>query len=386
MDLKLLHLGVSIAVQYNVLISNSRGNLQWYEGIITGLSLSDNSETSITVKFNETSEFEVCTETFTMKSDQYLSQGRKRFPYKLVQESGPTTPNTSDCAQDLLTETKEVKSGNLHSIHKRLELIEDILSVSSNRLYINLCGVMNSSLRKYMNRVKKPSSTSPELVQSCWSTSMDCSFLEYKAFYEFLDVKLLERCSVQEFTTEDVHRGSAIQFKSTKDFSKFFGIRDSVYNKLLIVSRSDRQGRSLAFKALETYSSTDSAVHPRVFCLGGRTTVWSEESYFYYREHGHRTQAGVFSAPFTRINSYERYQEVLQLMDEPTTSPISIKWKPTTTPSICTVGVSERLLMGKIEVELPYVEFNDMTVAAKVVACHPQGTNRNLSDASSSSS
>lgn len=367
MDFTQFYIGRDIEIQYKVMSADKKEFLNWYGGIITGLGLTGVSKLSLNVTFSSTSDFDECTESFYTSSQDCLQQASKSYPFRFKDsaELRAFTPHTSEVSR-LPVSHKDVEEKDLHL---RLSRLEAILRSSSNQMYIYICSLLNNSLRKYMARVKKPVDRGNQLVQSTWSLSIDCSLSIFKNFMDYADETIGNRCPSRDDYTKVEHSDLTITFQTVRDFADFFGMSEVDKSKLLVVKRCDRQGKLLSFKGLGSLIHNEQPNFPMLFCLGGSASKWSDHCSFYFRDNCHKEQGGLHSAPFTRIRSQSQHEALLQRSDSTdilSCLTLVMKWHSINTGIICSAGMNESMIVGKLEVHIPYVTFNDMTTASIV--------------------
>ena len=357
------------------------------------LSALTTGSTSITIRYNATNEFPQCSETYVISSPTTLTQGNKNFPYRST-TSKPEIPEQNEIQGSQAESVRGIQSApHSMTIEQRLHRLEKLLSESHNKVYHNFAGLLNSSLQRYMKRLRRPSSGGPDIQGDIWTTSMDCSYSDYKDFGHFIegqrniDVTFGESSSATATgdNTPGFHNTHTITFSTFKGLTVLFNISTSMYEKIMTVKRVDRKGKLLAFKAMGTLLQSTNIAHPRVFCLGGDASRWSDYCKFFQREHGHTTQGGVYTAPFVRIRSARALETTLEQFDNPSSPQLQFKWVPTTTQTICSVGIPDTMIMGKLLLILPYSTFNSMTMATKVDDCIKQPHGGEDSDSSSTS-
>ena len=201
----------------------------------------------------------------------------------------------------------------------------------------------------------------------------------------YIERTLGDRCSLPPRTHRNSLSPWSINICDASEFASFFGIPSTKLNKLLVVKRCDRRGGILALKTIGSILQCETPSKPRLFCLGGKADVWNTTCVFFRREHGHRTEAGLFSTPFTRIRSAEEHALDMAKFDTITCETICVKWVPNETDTLCSTGQSASITMGKLVVQIPVITFNDMTIARKVNECISNQSDDMESDSSSTS-
>lgn len=389
MDLSSLYIGKKVQVQFEVSSSSTGTFLEWYNGTIIQLACVNGSTATTSIRYTATDDFKACTESYILSSLSSLKQGNKTFPFR----TSPTTPNTSarDVGRRHSVTVEQSNEGEptLKDIVRRLSYVEHLLSQSQDKVYHNFAGILNCSLQKYIKRLRRPSSTIADLEGGIWTTAMDCSYSDYKSFTEFIrrqsNINVTIGNSDAEDTSRMFHPTQTIEFPTFRDLTNLFNISKLMYEKIIAVKRVDRQGHIIGFKAVGTFLQPENTALPRIFCLGGNATQWTDCCKYFQREHGHITQVGVFSAPFLRVRSKTALETILEHLDSTRCSHFQFKWTPTTIGTICSVGIPDTVIMGKLVLTIPYNTFHDMTMATKVNDCLTPSNDGNETDSSSES-
>lgn len=377
MDNSDLYIGREVFVHYEVTDSENGIFLEWYKGKLTSVTLGMNDLLTVTLKYEASSSFAECSETYTVATFNELHQGKRVYPYRFSDEEEVKSTGINEISQGPQT------SSEIEEIKKRLRSIEIVLGVSVHKVFHNFSNIVSRSLQKYIGRLKKPSN-GVDIVGASWDISMDCSLEDFTAFVKFLSTKL-HTFNGNIMEENSVTNNATIEVQSFKEITQLFGITEMDSNKVLVVKRSDRKGSITSMKAIGTVIQNNEPSLPTLFCLGGDVTKWCDECLYFHRENNHKDQSGLYTAPFVRAQSHDDLKRNLEKVERTQGNGIMFKWVPNKSSSLCSTGIPHTILMGRLVLRIPFVVFNNMTVAGKVNESIKRSSTGNDSESSNSS-
>ncbi len=382
-----LIIGSPIWIKYKVINNLNECKLKWYKGRIVLLSITDNNETSLRVKFDETEQFASVCEDYKVKSSAELTQGEKHFPYSTCEQDGSTDRELVRGKEEAknsqvitMNMSREAPTVDFVTLERRLRVVEAVLRVRRNQVFFNVCGILNTSLQLFKKRVRRPSKGESDMTECHWNVKMDCSYEDFKGLACHAKESLQELATVSPHRNDRVVSDNEITVSSFKVFCNYFGISEENYNQLLCVKRVDRNKKLTALKVVGTFVEPSNPSSPTLFCLGGDFSKWNEDLKFFTRQHGHKTPNGIRTAPFNSVTSSDGHSNILSKLEDVKPCKYRITWTRYDSGSLCSIAEPHSMVMGKLLVTIPFTIFNDMTAASRVHAAMKENIHESESD------
>ena len=363
MNLSSFIVGREVEVQYQVFHSNKSSGLQWYKGTIAAVSMMEKDSAHVTIKFEKCDGFDSCLEHFTIESSDSLRQGGNAYPIRF------SNSNCDDADKD---EGKLIKESTLSSLESRISNLEKLNDERVCETYYQLCGLLSNKLRKYMCSTHRRPNACTTFGYSTGNivVDMDCSLGQFDAFVQYLRVNWSHLTCCPSRSISSIPSNMSIELHSFLDLCSLFNISQSHYTDIVVKRKRNRHGSMSALKVIGTllHNVADPTL-PFLLCVGGNVQQWNESNVYLCREHSHQSNHGLYSANITKVKDGQCLSSHLQKHSEVQQQKLGISWNKTASTEICTSPTSKYMVIGKVSITIPFIQFSDMTLATSIDRC-----------------
>ena len=215
--------------------------------------------------------------------------------------------------------------------------------------------------------------------------SMDCSLSDFLLFRSQLFSRFPMLGELQDLKSGTVPSSLTVPVATFKLFCDIFSISTQHYEKLLVIRKTNRERKIVFCKVIgSVLRNTENAALPFVVCIGGSANRWNDDNLYFYREHGYQLQNGIFAANFKPLLSSSLLSETCNQHDSRECHELQFKWSINPSNSICQSTSPQSVVAGKLIVSIPFINFVDMTVAARIIRSFTQRNGNTDSDSDES--
>lgn len=388
MSFSMFNFGGPIQIQYEVFRKMFAPELVWYSGTITALEMLTDKTVKITVMFEGSETFAECDETFIADDAGKLSQKGKDFPFRfpnLRTEVDSISSHGIEVLEDGKSNSVAQVMTKVSCMEKRLkELERNLTSQSIPAIYMTVCCMLNKSLKKFKNTKHKLHSTADEITAATLNVTQTCTYSDFKMFIAYLK-KLPGSLDVSGNSEETTASPNiTISIPSFKVFCSLFSIADYYYKVLLSCQQLNRKGQLTSFKCIGSIiANREIPSLPSILCLGGNAQVWCDSNSFFAKENSHTLSTGGYACDYERLLTRQLHTSHRTALGDLKGSDLTVTWSIDDSSEICRPIQEGLHFIGKLSITIPYVIFNDATVATNIHKC--MCLNRKFSDSTDSS-
>ena len=377
-------IGEHIEIQYEVYRVDMPPSLQWYKGVITTLALNNNTSIQVTVRFEGSESFPECDESFLLDDNGVLRRHGKSYPFKLNNVMQPQQ-NPGDTGTSLAGLDNNDILHRLSTLESRLAALENPVQAAASPLYLTLCGLFNSSFKKYKSTRHRFVADGDDVLSSTWTTSVDCSFSDYKNMVSYMQSLSTEITTIGMNDHGAIPSDVTVTLPSFKVFCRVFSISENHYHDLHTIAHTNKKGKLISLKAIGSVTpNQESPSLPTILCIGGSAATWNKDNSFFFREHNHRLSCGTFACNYQRIKDEGTFLEEKTRVNHIKIRDITVSWCIGGPSEICRPTLLDSSFIGKLNVHIPVLQFNNSALATKI--CRWLSANRKYDYSSDSSS
>ena len=222
-------------------------------------------------------------------------------------------------------------------------------------------------MKKFINARQNLKSTTEEFTADTLRKNHACTYTDFQNFLLSLQTlsDALEVTGDEDKTTPSPQ--ITVSIPCFKEFCNIFSISQYNYVRLISCVKFNRKNELISFRTIGTSITTKTSPSlPSVIYIGGNVFNWSNNNYYFSRENSHTLSTGAYACDYDRLQTMEELTSCTSRLQQKSCSKLVVTWVIDDTTEISRPFQHGSHFTGNLLIEIPYLVFNDVSLASKI--------------------